>query len=133
LKNLKEKTSENKELLYRELSFAIIGAAIEVHKVLGHGFLESVYQAALAEEFHRRGIDHKQQVELPIQYKGKTIGIFRADFLVEDKIIVELKATHNLTEVDEAQLLNYLHASGYRIGLLFNFGASSLEKLRRAL
>jgi len=120
------------KLLYRELSFRIIGAAMEVHRVLGPGFLESVYEQALAHEFDLRGILFERQTDLTIQYKEIIAGHFRADFLVDEKIVVELKATKGLTEIDEAQLLNYLRGTRYRVGLLLNFGASSLEHKRRA-
>lgn len=112
-------------------TYAIIGAAMEVHKVLGHGFLEAVYQEALAEEFRQRGIAFSEQVELPIFYKGKTLPVYyRADFVVFEHVIVEIKALDILTSREKAQLLNYLKASGFRRGLLINFGARSLEHER---
>ena len=118
-------------LLYKDLTHAIIGAAMEVHRLLGSGFLESVYDQALAHEFQLRSIPHQRQPRLTVQYKGILAGDFRADFLVDDKVIVELKAIRALTEIDEAQLLNYLKATGHRVGLLLNFGAPSLEHKRR--
>ena len=120
------------KLLYKDLTYAIIGAGMEVHQVLGPGFLESVYEQALAHEFTLRGIAYERQAKLTVTYKEIVAGEFRADFLVEDKVVVELKASKTLTEVDEAQLLNYLKGTGFRIGLLLNFGASSLEYKRRA-
>jgi len=120
-----------KEFLYKELTYAIIGAAMEVHRILGPGFLESVYEKALAHEFDLRGIPYERQAELAVGYKGIVAGEFRADFLVDGKVVVELKAIKALTGGDEAQLLNYLKGTGYRVGLLINFGASSLEYKRR--
>ena len=119
------------KLLYRDLSFAIIGAAIEVHQILGPGFLESVYEQALAHELTLRKIPFQRQVDLTVDYKDIKVGTFRADFLVDGKIVVELKATKGLTQVDEAQLLNYLKGTGYKVGLLVNFGSPSLEHRRR--
>jgi len=119
--------------LYKELSFAVIGAAMEVHRLLGAGFLESVYEAAFAYELSQRNIPYQSQVELVVRYKEIVVGKFRVDFLIDQKIVVELKATKGLTEVDEAQLLNYLKGTGYRVGLLINFGTPSLEYRRRVL
>ena len=120
-----------KEFLYKDLTYAIIGAAMEVHRILGPGFLESVYEKALAHEFDLRGIPYQRQVKLAVRYKEIVAGEFRADFLVDGKVVVELKAIKALTAGDEAQLLNYLKGTGYRVGLLLNFGASSLEYKRR--
>lgn len=121
------------EIIHKELSYAIIGAAMEVHRILGPGFLESVYEEALAHEFDLRGIPYERQAKLAVRYKGIIAGEFRADFLVDGKVVVELKATKALTDGDEAQLLNYLKGTGYRVGLLLNFGSSSLEQKRRVL
>lgn len=119
------------EYLYEDLTYAIIGAGIEVHKVLGAGFLEAVYQTALAHELSLRKIAYSEQVRLEVKYKQILAGEYRADFLVEEKVIVEIKATKKLTEIDEAQLINYLKATGYRVGLLLNFGTPTLERMRR--
>ncbi|MEM7034059.1 MAG: GxxExxY protein [Chloroflexota bacterium] len=120
-------------LLYRDLTYKIIGAAITVHQELGQGFLEKVYESALAHEFNLQNIRFQQQANLTVYYKDAIVGDYRADFLVEDKVVVELKATQRLVPVDEAQLLNYLKVTRYRIGLLLNFGTSSLEHKRRVL
>jgi GxxExxY protein len=106
---------------------------MEVHRILGPGFLESVYEEALAHEFDLRGIPYQRQTKLAVHYKDIVAGEFRADFLVDGKVVVELKAIKALTVGDEAQLLNYLKGTGYRIGLLLNFGAPSLEYKRRVL
>jgi GxxExxY protein len=104
---------------------------MEVHRILGAGFLESVYEEALAHELHLRNIPYQRQVALQVQYKDVVVGHFRADMLVDNKVIVELKATKGLSEIDEAQLINYLNGAGYRVGLLLNFGTPSLQRRRR--
>jgi len=121
------------EFLYKNLTYAIIGAAMEVHKVLGPGFLEWVYEEALAHEFDLRGIPYQRQGRLAVRYKEIVAGEFPADFLAEGKVVVELKAIKALTKGDEAQLLNYLKGTGGSVGLLLNFGAPSLEYRRRIL
>ncbi len=112
-------------------TFSIIGAAMEVHRELGRGFLELVYQTALALEFQERSIPFKAEVALPIRYKGKLLTCsYRADFVCFESIIVETKAISKLTGADEAQLLNELKATGFHRGLLLNFGGRSLEQKR---
>jgi GxxExxY protein len=103
---------------------------MEVHTVLGLGFLESVYQMALAHEFEIRGISFAEQKPLPVSYKGIIVGNYVADFCVEDKIIVEIKAVTKSLAVHEAQAVNYLAATGLRLALLINFGRPSLESKR---
>jgi GxxExxY protein len=113
---------------------AIIGAAMEVHSELGAGFLESVYQEALERELRSRGIPFASQVELPIMYKGERLRTtFRSDLVCHLEVVVELKSIKTLTNVDEAQLLNYLKATGLKRGLLLNFGANRLEVKRMIL
>src|SRR5437667_8748816 len=115
-------------------TFAIIGAAMEVHRELGRGFLELVYQTALALEFQERGIPFKAEVALPIHYKKKLLACpYRADFVCFESVIVETKAIATLTGADEAQLINELKATGLQRGLLLNFGAASLEHKRLVL
>ncbi len=114
-----------------EQTYSIIGAAMAVHRELGHGFLEAVYQEALSIEFVKAAIPHGREVELPIQYRGQLLNTgYRADFICFDTVVVELKATDGLASRDEAQLLNYLKASGKEKGLLLNFGSSRLEYKR---
>jgi GxxExxY protein len=112
-------------------TFAIIGAAMEVHRELGHGFLELVYQTALALEFQERAIPFKAEVALPIRYKGELLTCgYRADFICFENVIVETKAIAKLTGADEGQLINELKATGLSRGLLLNFGGASLEQRR---
>jgi GxxExxY protein len=107
---------------------AIIGAAMEVHRQLGPGFLEAVYHQALAIEFSARTVPFVQEAELPVYYKGELLACsYRADFLCYDEVIVELKALKAITGVEEAQVLNYLKATGLTRGLLLNFGHQRLE------
>jgi GxxExxY protein len=107
---------------------AIIGAAMEVHRQLGPGFLEAVYQEALALELHARDIPFRCEVELPVFYKGRRLNkSYRADFICYDSVLVETKALAGLTGIEEAQVINYLKATGLEIGLLVNFGSKSLE------
>lgn len=119
-----------------QLTEAIIGAAIEVHKTLGPGLLESVYEECLCHELHLRDISFQRQVELPIAYKAvKLESGCRIDLVVEDAIVVEVKSVEDLRPVHEAQLLTYLRLSGRRVGLLLNFGAARLRDgiLRRVV
>ena len=107
---------------------AIIGAAMEVHRLLGHGFLERAYQDALVIEFLPRNILFAREVELPILYKGQILPCgYRADFVCYDSIVVEIKALDHLSGTEEAQVINYLRASGFQRGLLINFGQTSLQ------
>ena len=112
------------DLIYKDEVFAIIGAAIEVHRVLGPGFLEAVYQEALAIELHDRTIPHEPQRKLRIAYKTRWLEKFYiADFACYDCIMVEIKAEKQLTGIDEAQLINQLKATKQRCGVLINFGS----------
>ena len=120
------------DLLFENLTYKIIGAAIEVHKVLGPGYLEPVYEEALCYELETSGVAFQRQVDLDIKYKTAVFKKkFRADLLVEGKVLIENKATTALTANDEAQLINYLKTTGLCVGLLFNFGSSKLQKIRR--
>jgi GxxExxY protein len=112
---------------HEALTHSIIGAAMEVHKALGNGFQEVIYQRALAIEFRDRGIEYSREHEMGITYKGHDIGTRRVDFFVEDKIMVEIKAIINLEDVHLAQAMNYVEAYQLEIGLLINFGAKSLQ------
>ena len=110
-------------LLYSDLTYAINGAAFQVYNNLGHGFLEAVYQEALEIELQRRDIPYEREKELKIAYDGVELKqTYKADFVCYDKIIVELKAVSALDDVHRAQVYNYLHATGFKLGLLLNFG-----------
>ncbi len=116
------------KLLHKELSDQIIGAAIEVHRELGPGLLESAYQACLAHELSLRGIVFVSQLDLPLTYKGVQLDVgYRIDLLVEDRIIVELKAVERVTPIHEAQLLTYLRLLKKPVGLLLNFSVPVLK------
>lgn len=120
------------DLLYPKEVYAIIGAAMEVHRNLGCGFLESVYQEAFAIELTLRELPFEEQKELDVFYKGRKLSKrFIADFFVYEKIIVEIKSVDKLTVIHEAQLLNYLKACDIELGILINFHSSPLEWVRR--
>ena len=108
----------------------IIGSAMEVHRALGNGFQEVVYQRALSIEMKLRTIEHQREFEMPLFYKGFDIGVRRVDFLVMDEIAVEIKAVINLEDVHLAQAKNYLEAYNLETGLLINFGSNSLQYKR---
>ena len=119
------------ELLYKEEAFKIIGAAMEVHKELGNGFLEAVYQEALEIEFKTQGIPYIREPKLEIYYKGQKLKkYYVADFICYDKIIVETKALSGIESKNIGQTLNYLKATGYKLGLVINFGEESLKYKR---
>jgi len=119
-------------LLYEDLTYKIIGAAKEVYKELGPGYLESVYEDALCYELDLLPILYQRQAELDINYKDIVFERkFRADILIENKVLVENKAIKQIINQDEAQLINYLKTTRLRIGLLFNFGGDKFEMLRR--
>jgi len=115
---------------HEDLTYKIIGCAMEVHKHLGNGFQEVIYQRALAIEMKMQGIEFSREHEMKLKYKGHDIGTRRVDFFVGDKIMVELKALTNLEDVHLAQAMNYVEAYNLEIGLLINFGAKSLQYKR---
>ena len=119
-----------------KLTWQIIGAAIEVHKHLGPGLLESVYQVSLARELALRGIPFRREVNIPVLYKGEALDAnFRADFIVANRVILELKAIEKLLPIHEAQLLTYMKLASCSVGLLINFNVPVLKKgiIRRVL
>ena len=122
------------ELIFKDEIYKIIGACMEVHKFLGCGFLEAVYQEALAIEFTKQRIPFRQEKELKIPYKDVVLNKrYYADFICYEKIIVETKALSSLTTDHDAQVLNYLKATGFKLGLLVNFGEKSLKHKRLVL
>jgi GxxExxY protein len=110
-----------------ELTGKIIGCAMEVHRQMGNGFQEVVYQRALSIELNLQKLNHIREMEMPLTYKGEHVGTRRVDFFVEDKILLEIKAVKELEDVHLAQGINYLEAYGMEIGLLVNFGNTSLQ------
>lgn len=113
--------------LHAEITEAVIGCAFEVTKELGPGFLESVYEKALLLALLQKGLSAIAQYPLKVSFRGEYVGEFFADILVEQKVLVELKTVKTLTPEHQAQLINYLHASGIEVGLLINFGNPRLE------
>ena len=117
-------------ILHSDLTFEIIGTAMEVHRVLGPGFLESVYQRGVETELGTRNIPFEFQKRILVEYKGRSLGEHVLDLVVDRRVVVELKAVKDLTDQHEAQILSYLKASGLAVGLLINFAKSSLEHRR---
>ncbi len=113
--------------IHNQLTYEIIGAAIEVHRILGPGLLEQLYEEALCIELERRNLSFERQKSLIIDYKGHNIGSFRLDLLVEDRVILELKSVKEILPVHEAQLLCYLRLADMPIGLLINFNVDVLR------
>jgi len=116
-----------------DITYAINGAVFEVNRVLGPGFLEKVYENALLVELRDRGLKAKNQVPIGVTYKGSSVGEYIADLLVEENVIIELKTVENLDKIHEAQLLNYLKATGKSVGLLVNFKNPKAEMKRMIL
>ncbi len=124
------------ELIHREITEKVIGAAIEVHKHLGPGLLESTYESCLCHELQIRGLSFQRQVALPMDYKGLHVeAAFRLDLMVEGKVIVELKSQEGILPIHEAQLMTYMKLTGTRVGLLLNFNVPTMKDgiVRRVL
>lgn len=117
----------NEHLKYSDITEKVVGCAMRVHQKMKNGYLESVYQNCLAIELDKAGVQYTKEVELPIYYEEVKVGKRRVDFLIEEKIVVELKAQVELTNAHLAQGLNYLETHNLEIGLLINFGAKSLQ------
>jgi GxxExxY protein len=115
------------DFLHKDLTGEIIGAAMEVHKTLRSGFLESVYEEAMAIELDLQNVPFERQKPIDVFYKGRLAKQFFCDFIVDGKVLVELKAIKKLTEIEDMQVLNYLKATGFQLALLINFGVPSLE------
>ena len=119
-------------VIYKEESYKIVGAAFEVYNKLGHGFLEAVYQEALEIEFQKNDIPFEREKELKISYDDVELKqTYKADFVCYDKIIVELKAVSALEDAHRSQVYNYLHATGFKLGILLNFGKSGGLEIER--
>ena len=118
---------------FDELSSRVINSALKVHKELGPGFLESIYHAALLLQLRRDGLKADSEKEIHINYAGVEVGLHRLDLVVEDAIVVELKATRDFDDTHMAQIISYLKASGLKVGLLLNFGRSTLKVKRVVL
>ncbi len=122
-------TEARRGLLHQELTERVIGAAIEVHRALGPGLLESAYEECLCHEFHLRGISFERQVPLPVEYKHVKLDCgYRLDLVVEDALVLEIKCVESVLPVHEAQLLTYLKMTGKRVGLILNFNVPVLAR-----
>ena len=117
-------------LLHEEITKEIIGAAFEVYRILGYGFLESVYQRAMQVELIQRGLNTEREHKIRVMFKNVNVGEFQADLFVDDKVMVELKVAKEYCPDDEPQLLNELKATGIKVGLLINFGRTKVEYKR---
>ncbi len=118
--------NSRQSLLYSGITYKVRGAIFSVYNELGYGHKEQVYQKALETEFLKTGIYFKREANLKVQYKGESVGNYRPDFVIEDKIILELKAVEFMAKVYETQLLHYLKTTGHKLGLLINFGSPKL-------
>lgn len=119
------------KIIYKELSYKLVGCFYEVYNALGPGHKEQIYHEALALEFKSKGISFDDKKRLKVEYKGQEIGIYQPDFIIEDKIIVEIKSLLQMPKVFEKQLYYYLRGTDYKLGYLVNFGAEKLEIRRR--
>ncbi len=115
------------DLIHSALSFKIVGLAMEVHRGLGYGFLEKVYENSLMVLLAREGFQAEQSVKLKVMFNGAVVGDYEADIVVDGKVIVEIKAAKKIDPAHRAQTLNYLKATGLRLGILLNFGRESME------
>ena len=125
--------NENENIIYKELSYKIIELALEVHNELGCGFLEKVYENALMILMERGKIPARQQAPADVYFQGKVVGQYFADILVDNKLILELKTVDTITNVHKAQVLNYLRATGIKLGLILNFSKPRFEYQRLVL
>ena len=119
-------TNEDK-ILYKDLSYKIVGLAMEAHNKLGYGFLEKVYENALMVLLRKEGIKAERQAPITVYFDGEVVGDYYADILIDNKIILELKAAVNIADTHRAQTLNYLKATGLRLAMILNFGKERLE------
>ena len=127
------KTDGEATVVHADLSYRIMSAAFEVHRLLGPGYAERIYEQALAREFEERDIAYERQKQIEIEYKGSVVGEYFLDMAVEDSVVLELKATPEITALHCAQALSYLKASGMRLAIVINFGARSVQNKRIVL
>jgi GxxExxY protein len=121
-------TNKDDGFLYRDLTYKIIGIAMEIHRELQSGFLEAVYEEVVGKELKKAKIPFKNQVKIDIYYKGEKLDKkYKADFIVDNKVLVELKGVSKITAIEKTQVINYLKATGVKVGLILNFGGKSLE------
>ena len=125
-----QKNKVGNKVLFPDLSYKIMEAVFEVHNQLGPGFTENIYENALVRELGNRGISYEQQKSIPVLYKNQPVGTYRLDLIVENKIILEFKAVGALNDVFKAQLLAYLKAANFQLGILINFGTARVEYKR---
>ncbi len=123
----------NRKILHKDLSYKIVGLAMQIHSELGFGFLEKVYENSMMVLFRRENIMAKQQAPISVSFEGEIVGDYYADILIEDKIILELKAIEKITDAHKAQALNYLKATGLKLASIINFGKQRLEYERIVL
>jgi len=119
--------TKKEDIIYKDLSYKIIGLAMDVYNKMGYGFLEKVYENSLMFLFKRENIKAKQQAPVKVYFDGEVVGEYFADILVEDKIILELKAIDKIIDAHKAQTLNYLKATGLRLAIILNFGKEKIE------
>jgi GxxExxY protein len=124
--------AKSEKLIHSDLTYKIIGTMFKVHTQLGCGFPERIYQRALELEFQKEGIKFEIEKDIKVVYDKKAIGSFRLDLVIEDKVILEIKALEYLPKVAKEQLISYLKATPYEVGLLANFGTPKLEYIRMA-
>ena len=124
---------QDKDIVHKDLSYSIMEAVYEVHHLLGCGFLEKVYENALVKELRDRDIRCQQGQKIEVFYKGKAVGFYEADIVVEDSVILELKVADSINEIFTAQLLNYLRATGIKLGIIINFRYPKIEYKRMVL
>lgn len=122
-----------RNLLYKDLVYKIQGILFEVYKTLGSGFKESIYQNAIEEELIKQKISYKREPSLKINYKDKVVGLYRPDFIIDEKVLLEIKAVPEVLVYFEIQLFNYLKATKYKLGLLVNFGCDGGVDIRRKI
>ena len=126
MKKTNKQIHTDSKLIYADITYKVRGALFNVYNTLGHGHKEQVYQKALEKELKDLNINFQKEVALKVKYKNKEVGKYRPDFIVEDKVIIEIKAVEFVSKSYEQQLLHYLKATNYHLGLLVNFGGTKL-------